>query len=75
MGCMIDVVAKWPDLFNGLTPEQVWSVQQACAAGQHEGWAPEWEDVADLAARARGELSSEELLIRARARAAGVLLA
>ncbi|MDO5067434.1 MAG: hypothetical protein Q4D96_09170 [Propionibacteriaceae bacterium] len=43
---------------------------QACAAGQHEGWRPSREEVADLVARARGELSLEELRDRARARAA-----
>ena len=67
----MDVEQQWPELFKGLTSKQVWNVQQACAAGQHEGWDPCQEDVRDLVARARGELSSEELLARAQARAAG----
>ena len=46
------------------------AIQNACVASWHEGWEPNRADVADLVADARGEIDLDELLRRARERAA-----
>lgn len=38
----------WPDLFEGLPHEDVRAIVDNLAAGWHEGWEPNREDVSDL---------------------------
>jgi len=67
-GRTLDVVALWPELFDGLDDRQRNAIRQACAANWHEGWNPNRADVADLTENARGRLSGEEYMQRARDR-------
>ena len=69
MGRMIDVVAEWPELFEGLDERDTEGIRAACASSQLEGRAPTFEGVADLVANARGESTHEEFIARAIARA------
>lgn len=64
----LDVVARWPELFDGLDEQQRDAIRQAFAANWHEGWTPNREDVADLAAQTRGDIDLEEYMRRARER-------
>lgn len=64
----LDVVTRWPELFDGVDDLQRDAIRQAFAANWHEGWKPNREDVADLVAQARGEIDLEEYMRRARAR-------
>jgi len=50
MGRMIDVVAEWPELFEGLDERDTEGIRAACASSQLEGRAPTFEGVADLVA-------------------------
>ena len=68
-GRTLDVVALWPELFDGLDETQRDAIRQSFAANWHEGWQPNRDDVADLAAQTRGEIDAEEYMRRARARA------
>ena len=43
-----EIEARWPDLFEGLTPAQRDSVVQPLASSWHEGWVPNRDDVALL---------------------------
>ena len=65
----LDVVEQWPELFDGLDDVQRDAIRQAFAANWHEGWTPNREDVADLAAHTRGDIDLEEYMKRARERA------
>ena len=69
MGRMIDVVAEWPELFEGLDERDTEGIRAACASSQLEGRAPTFEGVADLVANASGEITQEEFIARAIARA------
>lgn len=69
MGRMIDVVAEWPELFEGLDERDTEGIRAACASSQLEGRAPTFEGVADLVANARGEITHEEFIARAIVRA------
>lgn len=69
MGRMIDVVAEWPELFKGLSPQRIQGLRAACASSQLEGDVPTREGVADLVSRTRGEITHEEFIARAIARA------
>jgi len=69
MGRMIDVVAEWPELFEGLSPQRIQGLRAACASSQLEGDVPTHEGVADLVSRTRGEITHEEFIARAIARA------
>ncbi|MDR7184617.1 hypothetical protein J2X85_001640 [Microbacterium trichothecenolyticum] len=68
-GRTLDVVALWPELFEGLDEAQRDAIRQSFAANWHEGWQPNRDDVADLTAQTRGEIDAEEYMRRARARA------
>lgn len=65
----LDVVALWPELFDGLDETQRNAIRQTFAANWHEGWTPNREDVADLTAQTRGEITLDEYFRRADARA------
>lgn len=65
----LDVVARWPELFDDLDELQRNAIRQAFAANWHEGWNPNRADVADLVAQTRGEIDLEEYMRRARTRA------
>jgi len=69
MARMIDVVAEWPELFEGLDERDTEGIRAACASSQLEGRIPTLEGVADLVAEARGEITHEEFIARAIARA------
>ncbi len=56
----LDLEAKWPEIFEGMTPRQVRAVVQTVASSWHEGRQPEREHTARLAARVRGDLSKAE---------------
>lgn len=64
MNARFDVAERWPELFEPLTPEQRKGITRALAAGRHEGWQPNREDVADLADYARGAITFEEYQTR-----------
>lgn len=65
----LDVVARWPELFDGLDEVQRNAIRQTFAANWHKGWTPNREDVADLAAQTRGDITVDEYFRRADARA------
>ena len=60
---------RWPELYAGLTAEQRSHVSGVLANGRLEGWSPTRDEVADLTAHARGEISRPEYLRRAHERA------
>lgn len=60
----LDVVALWPDLFEGMDEGERNSFRQTFASNWHEGWEPNRADVADLVAHVQGRLSDEEYLQR-----------
>lgn len=47
----LDLQAKWPELFEGMTVQQVCDVEQTVAASWHEGREPDREHTALLIAR------------------------
>lgn len=65
----LHVAKLWPELFVGLSDRQIEAIENACGANWHEGWEPNREDVADLCALVRGEITREELWRRAGERA------
>lgn len=64
-----DVVAMWPELFTGMSNIDRNAIRQSFAASWHDGWQPNREDVADLAAQTRGTITAEEYRQRIRNRA------
>lgn len=65
----IDVLAMWPDLFANMDEVDRNAIRQSFAASWHDGWQPNREDVADLAAQTRGTITAEEHRQRIRNRA------
>lgn len=65
----LDVVALWPEAFEGLDGRQCNAIRQSFASHWHEGWEPTREDVVDLAAVFRGEIDRSEYLRRGDERA------
>ena len=65
----IDVVAMWPELFTDMSDIDRNAIRQSFAASWHDGWQPNREDVADLAAQTRGTITAEEYRQRIRNRA------
>ena len=65
----IDVVAMWPELFTDMSDIDRNAIRQSFAASWHDGWQPDREDVADLAAQTRGKITAEEYRQRIRNRA------
>lgn len=64
MNVRFDVVDRWPELFELLTPEQHQAVARSLAAGWHEGWQPNPKDVADLIDYTRGAITLDEYKAR-----------
>ena len=64
----IDVVAMWPELFTDMSDIDRNAIRQSFAASWHDGWQPDREDVADLAAQTRGTITAEEYRQRIRNR-------
>ena len=64
-----DIETRWPELFAPLTADQRRNVVQTLASQWYEGWEPQRDDVADLAAYVSGAISEAEYDERARARA------
>ncbi|MBB3159543.1 hypothetical protein FHS07_003278 [Microbacterium proteolyticum] len=56
MTTQLDIEQRWPELFDGLTESQRWSVVQSLAAAWHEGWEPNHADVANLTDYAAGRI-------------------
>ena len=52
-----DVEARWPELFDQLDADKRRAVVRSLAAGWHEGWEPNREDVSDLIDYTRGALT------------------
>lgn len=52
-----DVEARWPELFDQLDTNQRRAVVRSLAAGWHEGWEANRQDVADLIDYTRGALT------------------
>lgn len=65
----LDLESRWPELFAPLDAEQRRTVVRTLAAGWHEGWEPNREDVADLADYARGAITFDEYQERSRTKA------
>ena len=65
----IDVVSMWPDLFTDMSDVDRNAIRQSFAASWHDGWEPDREDVADLAAQTLGTITAEEYRHRVRNRA------
>lgn len=55
-----NIQERWPELFDPLTAAQARSVVNTLASQWHEGWAPNRDDVADLAAYVAGALTEVE---------------
>ena len=64
-----DVEARWPELFDQLDADKRRAVVRSLAAGWHEGWEPNREDVADLADYVRGAITFDEYQERSEAKA------
>lgn len=62
---LLDLEARWPELFEPLTDRQRRAVVQALAANWHEGWKPNYDDVRDLVELQRGVITHEEYMQRA----------
>lgn len=58
---------RYPDLFAELTIEQKWSVHNTIANNVMEGWTPTRDNVADLIALTRADITLEEYVRRGRA--------
>ena len=58
---------RYPDLFAGLTIAQKWNVHNNIANNVMEGWTPTRDNVADLIALTRGDITLEEYVRRGRA--------
>lgn len=52
----------YPDLFEGLSQEQIRDINISWAYEWHEGWEPNREDVAESILVDTGKISSEEYL-------------
>ena len=53
---------QYPDLFAGLAADEKWMIEQALADGRLEGWQPSREEVVQLIAAHRGELSEQDFI-------------
>lgn len=62
-----DIEQRWPELFDGLTERQRWSVVQSLAAAWYEGWEPNRADVANLTDFAAGRIDHAEYIRRSHA--------
>lgn len=69
MTTQLDIEQRWPELFDGLTESQRWSVVQSLAAAWHEGWEPNRADVANLTDYAAGRIDHTEYTRRSHAAA------
>ena len=58
---------RYPGLFAELTIEQKWSVHNTIANNVMEGWTPTRDNVADLIALTRADITLEEYVRRGRA--------
>ncbi|MGW6033424.1 hypothetical protein ACWFOS_07170 [Gordonia terrae] len=58
-------IARWPELFAGLTDTQVCGVVQAIDNNVLEGWDPRREDIEFLTRDARGEFTDAEAIAEA----------
>ncbi|HEY0246617.1 MAG TPA: hypothetical protein VGC45_00005 [Gryllotalpicola sp.] len=63
---ILDLEARWPELFAGLDELQRRAVVQAFAANWHEGWEPNREDVENLTDLERGAIDRAEYRRRVR---------
>jgi len=59
---------RWPDLLDHLPATDRYSIVQSVAAGWHEGWTPDREDVQCLVELHRGEIDFDEYRNRALAK-------
>ena len=53
-------IARWPELFSGLTDLQVRGVVQAIDNNVLEGWDPQRDDIEFLTRSARGEFTVDD---------------
>ncbi|GAB3519560.1 antitoxin VbhA family protein [Arthrobacter monumenti] len=60
MAAEFNVEARWPELFDELTPDDRRHVLNALASNWHEGWKPNREDVENLTDYARGAIDRAE---------------
>ena len=67
-----DVEARWPELVDQLDADKRRAVVRSLAAGWHEGWEPNREDVADLIDYTRGALTFEDYQARSADKAARI---
>jgi hypothetical protein len=67
MTTRFDIEQRWPDLFDGLTETQRWSVVQSLAAAWHAGWEPNRADVANLTELAGGRIDHAKYIHRSHA--------
>ena len=69
---ILNVEARWPELFQQLDTKQRQAVARSLAAGWHEGWKPNREDVVDLIDYTRGTITMDEYEARSLAKAARI---
>lgn len=50
----------WPELFEGLPPDDIHDIVNNLAANWHEGWEPNRQDTADLVDLHTGRITAEE---------------
>lgn len=67
-----DVETRWPELFAQLDADERRAVLRSLAAGWHEGWEPNREDVADLIDFTRGTITLETYRARSAEKAARI---
>lgn len=58
----LDLEKLFPDLFEGLSAEQIREINNSWAYQWHEGWRPNQEDVAQSLLLATSAMSDEEYL-------------
>ncbi|MBF4463245.1 MULTISPECIES: hypothetical protein [unclassified Rathayibacter] len=67
MTTRFDIEQRWPELFDGLTKTQRWSIVQSLAAAWHEGWEPNRADAANLTDFVAGRIDDAEYTRRSHA--------
>lgn len=66
MATKFDIEERWPELFAQLDAAERRAIVQSLAAGWHEGWEPNREDVENLTDLARGAIDDAEYTRRVR---------
>jgi hypothetical protein len=67
MSAELDIEARWSELFAPLSAVERRAVVNALISGQHEGWMPDYADVATLIDVTRGVIDDDQYALRTQA--------